>query len=182
MPPAPPLAPPSDDGGARHLAAGIVLPDVALASTQGDTVNLRTRGAGTCVVYVYPWTGRPGLADPPGWDDIAGAHGSTPETAGFRDLHGEFVALDVAVFGLSTQSTEHQYELVKRLGVPFALLSDAAFDFQRALQLPTFAAGGERYLTRLTLVVQDGQIGRVFYPVHPPETHAREVLGWLTAR
>lgn len=171
----------ADDGAARHLAAGVVLPDVALASTQGGTVNLRTR-AGTCVVYVYPWTGRPGLADPPGWDDIAGAHGSTPETAGFRDLHGEFVALDVAVFGLSTQTTEHQCELVKRLGVPFALLSDAAFEVQRVLRLPTFAAGGERYLTRLTLVVRDGRIASVFYPVHPPETHAREVLDWLRAR
>jgi peroxiredoxin len=158
--------------------AGVVLPDVALASTQGDTVNLRIRG-GASVVYVYPWTGRPGFADPPGWDDIPGAHGSTPETAGFRDLYADFAALDVAVFGLSTQSTEHQRELVERLGVPFALLSDAALAVQRDLQLPTFAAGSDRYLTRLTLVVQDGCIVRVFYPVHQPETHAREVLDWL---
>jgi peroxiredoxin len=179
MSPAAPLPP--DDGAACHLVAGVVLPDVALASTQGSAVNLRTRG-GTSIVYVYPWTGRPGLADPPGWDDIAGAHGSTPETAGFRDLHDEFAALDAAVFGLSTQSTEHQRELVARLGVPFALLSDAAFAVQRGLRLPTFAAGGERYLTRLTLVVQDGRIARVFYPVHSSETHAREVLDWLKAQ
>jgi peroxiredoxin len=177
----PSAALPPDDGAARHLVAGVVLPDVGLASTQGGAVNLRTRG-GRCVVYVYPWTGRPGLADPPGWDDIVGAHGSTPETAGFRDLHGEFAALDVSVFGISTQSTEHQRELATRLGVPFALLSDAAFEFQRALGLPTFAAGRDRYLTRLTLVVQDGCIVRVFYPVHPPETHAREVLDWLKAQ
>ena len=181
MPPAPPLTSPSDDGATRHLAPGVELPDVALIATVGDAVNLRRRG-GRSVVYIYPWTGRPGLADPPGWDDIAGAHGSTPETAGFRDLHGEFAALDVAVFGFSTQSTEHQRELATRLGVPFALLSDAAFAVQRGLRLPTFAAGGVRYLTRLTLVVQDGCIARVFYPVHPPETHAREVLDWLKAQ
>jgi peroxiredoxin len=71
---------------------------------------------------------------------------------------------------------------VTRLGVPFALISDAAFELQRALRLPTFAAGGERYLTRLTLIVQDGRIGRAFYPVHPPDRHAREVLDWLAAR
>jgi peroxiredoxin len=181
MPLAAPLPTPSDDGAARHLAAGVVLPDVTLASTQGGSVNLRTRG-GKSVVYIYPWTGRPGLADPPGWDDIPGAHGSTPETAGFRDLHGEFAALHVAVFGLSTQTTEHQRELAVRLGVPFALVSDAAFEVQRGLRLPTFAAGGERYLTRLTLVVQDGRIARAFYPVRAPETHAREVLDWLKAR
>jgi peroxiredoxin len=168
-----------EDGAARHLVAGLPLPDLGLASTQGGAVNLRA-WPGRAVVYVYPWTGRPGLADPPGWDDIPGAHGSTPETAGFRDRHAEFQALGVAVFGLSTQSSEHQRELAARLGVPFALLSDAQFAFQAALALPTFKAGGTRYLKRLTLLVRDGCVDHVFYPVHPPEAHALEVLGWLS--
>jgi peroxiredoxin len=144
----------------------------------GGTVDLGAR-AGAAVVYVYPWTGRPGLADPPGWDDIAGAHGSTPETAGFRDHYQEFRALGVEVFGLSTQSGAHQRELAQRLGVPFAILSDESFAFQRALRLPTFAAGGVPYLKRLTFFVRDGRLKHVFYPVHPPESHAREVLAWL---
>ena len=38
------------------------------------------------------------------------------------------------------------------------------------------------YLKRLTLFVRDGcDREHVFYPVHPPETHAGEVLGWLQA-
>jgi peroxiredoxin len=163
---------PSDDGAARHLTPGGRLPDLALASTQGGTVNLCDR-AGAALVYVYPWTGRSGLADPPGWDEIVGAHGSTPETAGFRDHYRAFAALKIEVFGLSTQSTEHQRELSLRLNVPFALLSDAGFGLQRALRLPTFETGGVPYLKRLTLFVRDGRIGHVFYPVHPPETHAR---------
>jgi len=173
-----PTSPPTDDGAAHHLVAGLALPDMALAASIGGAVNLLTR-QGAAIVYVYPWTGRPGVADPPGWDDIPGAHGSTPETEGFRDHYAGFGALGVEVLGVSTQDTAHQRELSDRLGIPFALLSDEEFRLQKALRLPTFDAGGRPYLKRLTLIVRDGRIGHVFYPVHPPETHAAEVLDWL---
>ena len=56
-------------------------------STQrrGEPVNLARR-PGRAIVFVYPWTGRAGVANPPDWDDIPGAHGSTPETEGFPAL------------------------------------------------------------------------------------------------
>jgi peroxiredoxin len=174
---APTLAP-ADDGQARHLVPGTRLPDLALASSLGGDVNLGARD-GAAIVYVYPWTGRPGVADPPGWDGIAGAHGSTPETEGFRDHYRQFQALGIEVFGLSGQASAHHRELCARLGVPFAILSDAALRFQAALGLPIFEAGGVRFLKRLTLCVRDGSIRHVFYPVHPPATHAGEVLTWL---
>jgi len=167
-----------DDGAARHLVPGLVLPDVALASSRGGTVNLGTRKGG-CVVYIYPWTGRPGFADPPGWDEIPGAHGSTPETEGFRDHYLKFRAQRIEVFGISGQSSEHHQELASRLAVPFALLSDERFALKEALNLPTFEAGGAPYLKRLTLLVRDGRITHTFYPVERPATHAREVLDWL---
>ena len=167
-----------DDGAARHLVNGLELPDIALPSSRGETVNLSTR-RGAAVVYVYPWTGRPGVADPPGWDDIPGAHGSTPETEGFRDHYLKFRAQRIEVFGLSSQSGEHHGELIARLAVPFPLLSDASFAFKQALNLPTFDAGGTPYLKRLTLFVRDGRIAHAFYPVERPAAHAREVLDWL---
>jgi peroxiredoxin len=169
---------PQDDGEAAHLKPGMLLPDLALPATVGGYVNLRTRG-GASIVYVYPWTGRPGLADPPGWDGIPGAHGSTPETEGFRDRYPRFHAVGFEVFGLSTQSVEHQRELSTRLGVPFPILSDADFAIQTALSLPTFEAGGVPYLRRLTLVVEDGRLRHAFHPVSAPEMHAEEVLAWL---
>jgi peroxiredoxin len=64
-------------------------------------------------------------------------------------------------------------------GVPFKILSDVDGAFQRALHLPTFAAGPETYLNRLTLIVADGAVRHAFYPVHSPETHAEEILVWL---
>jgi len=83
------------------------------------------------------------------------------------------------VLGLSTQSSAHQRELCDRLGVPFAILSDADFAFQTAFKLPTFNAGAAPYLKRLTLVVEDGRLRHVFYPVPAPATHAEAVLAWL---
>lgn len=171
-------APPVDDGATRHLKRGRLMPNLHLPATIGDPVNFATR-QGRSILYCYPWTGRPGLPNPPGWDAIPGAHGSTPETEGFRDLYPGFRQVGAEVFGLSSQSSPYQLELAERLRVPFALLSDEAFALQRALSLPTFKAGGVTYLRRLTLAINSGVIERVYYPVPPPAAHAREVCAWL---
>jgi peroxiredoxin len=167
-----------DDGGARHLKRGLRMPDLELPTTAGRGVNL-ARLAGLAIVYCYPWTGRPGLPNPPHWDDIPGAHGSTPQAEGFRDLHAGFLQVGAEVLGLSTQPTEYQQELAQRLGLPFELVSDAQFALQRALRLPTFSTGDVTYLKRLTLALRDGRIERVYYPVALPAAHAREVCAWL---
>ncbi|HEY6670161.1 MAG TPA: peroxiredoxin [Methyloceanibacter sp.] len=168
-----------DDGGVDHLKPGVALPPVVLPATNGSDVCLATL-PGRSVVAVYPWTGRPGHPNPPDWDNIPSAHGSTPELVGFRDLFGDFTKCGVAIFGLSRQTTDYQSEMAARLGLPFPILSDAKGRFTAALALPTFATGGENYLKRLTLVVAKGRIERVFYPVPEPELHARAVIAWLT--
>lgn len=168
----------ADDGGARHLQRGRHMPDIELPTTAGGSVNF-ARLEGRVILYCYPWTGQPGEPNPPDWDHIPGAHGSTPEAEGFRNLYDGFRQLDAAVYGLSTQPTCYQQELVERLGLPFALVSDADFAFARALALPTFATGGVTYLERLTFGLKDGRIDRVYYPVTLPAAHAREVCAWL---
>lgn len=170
-----PYPEPLDDGGARHLLPGRKLPSIALPSTVGEAVDISRLRGGT-VLFIYPWTGRPDLPNPPGWDIIPGAHGSTPEVQGFCDLYPRLCARGYAVFGLSAQDTAHQQELAERLQLPFALLSDEALTFGSALRLPTFVTGGVTYLQRLTLVIGDGLIVRTFYPVHPPHTHAAVIL------
>ena len=163
---------------APGLASGMRLPAIALPATDGTEIDLAAV-PGRSLVIVYPWTGCPGLPDPPGWDDIPGAHGSTPELEGFRDRHAAFVRLSVKLFGLSRQTTEYHRELVARLALPFLIVSDAGGRFASALSLPSFTTGGEIYLARLTLAVNDGRIERVFYPVADPAGHAAEVLSWL---
>ena len=173
-----PYPAPVDDGGARHLVAGLALPDVALASTGGAIVKL-CDVPGLAIIFVYPWTGRPGLPNPPRWDDIPGAHGSTPEAEGFRDLFSKFLAQGARVFGISGQDSGHQREFALRMKLPFPLLSDANLSFADALMLPRFETGGETYLRRLTILARAGRIENVFNPVHPPDLHAAEVLGWI---
>jgi len=111
-------------------------------ATTGDDICLADV-PGTNALIVYPWTGRPGLPNPPNWDVIPGAHGSTPELEGFRDLVSAFAQLDVALFGLSRQTTDYQREKAARLRLPLPILSDAEGRMASALHLPSFASGGE---------------------------------------
>lgn len=83
------------------------------------------------------------------------------------------------MLALSTQSSGYQLELADRLQVPFPVLSDERLELTHALKLPTFETNGWTLLKRLTLVMHDGTIEHVFYPVFPPDTHAAEVLRWL---
>jgi peroxiredoxin len=169
---------PIDDGAADHLRRGVVLPHVSLVATDLTEIDLATL-PGRSLVIVYPWTGRPGLSNPPGWDDIPGAHGSTPELEGSRDRAEDFARAGIRLWGLSRQASGYQRELAVRLRLPFPLLSDAGGGFAGALGLPTFATGGEIYLKRLTLVVDRGCIAACFYPVPDPAGHAGLVLRWL---
>ncbi len=173
------LPEPEDDGAAAHLP-GAALPAVALPATSGETVNLAGLGQPRAVVYVYPMTGTPGVPLVEGWDQIPGARGCTPETIGFRDHYTELTELGVEVFGLSSQGTAEQAEAAARLSLPYPLLSDSGLVLAEQLRLPTFTAsdGVVRY-KRLTLVVSNGQIEQVFYPVFPPDQHAGEVVAWL---
>jgi peroxiredoxin len=170
---------PKDDGAAKHLA-GMPVPPVALVSTANRRVNLAEQAQKRTVIYCYPRTGAPGQPVPKGWDEIAGARGCTPESCGFRDHYQRLRALHTQVFGLSTQTTTYQQEMVQRLQLPFEVLSDADFAFTKALRLPTFDFEGVTLLKRLTLILSDGKIEKVFYPVFPPDKHAEEVIAWLT--
>jgi peroxiredoxin len=173
---------PEDDRAADHLP-GASLPEIGLPTTDGETVVLSCLPGPRTVVYAYPRTGVPGepsLVDH--WDLIPGARGCTPETCGFRDHHAELAELGTTVFGLSTQTTAYQRELVERLGLPFPLLSDSELTLTTALRLPTFEVASQTLLKRHTLVIRNGRIEHVFYPVFPPDRHAQEVLAWLGTR
>jgi peroxiredoxin len=169
---------PVNDGAARHLV-GMPVARIALPATDGATVDL-SRLPGRTVVYAYPRTGQPGVANPDGWDLIPGARGCTPQACSFRDHFAELSDLGVThLFGLSTQSTDYQREAGHRLLLPFPLLSDEQLKLAHAMHLPTFTAGGMTLLKRLTMLIDDGVVRHVFYPVFPPDRSADEVIAWL---
>jgi peroxiredoxin len=173
---------PDDDGAADHLP-GLPMPSVALGCSSGGEMDLAALGSRRTILYVYPMTGTPGVALPDGWDEIPGARGCTPESCAFRDHFTQLREAGAdAVYGLSTQDLATQRDVVARLALPYPLLADPDVALGRALDLPTFGAGGLVRYRRLTLVVVDGCIEHVFYPIFPPDGHAGEVLAWLSAQ
>ena len=125
-----------------------------------------------------------------------------PNHAAFATTPRDLENLGARIFGVSVQATEDQQEAAERLQLPFELLSDRRLELASALRLPTFQVpadlalllglhmkpapcdeiqeeGAVTLLKRLTMVVRDGVIERVFYPVFPPDRHAEEVLRWL---
>jgi peroxiredoxin len=170
---------PVDDGAARHLT-GARMASVPLKATNGATVDLSAL-PGRVVVYAYPRTGRPGVENPDGWDMIPGARGCTPQTCSFRDHFAELKALGVErLFGLSTQDPDYQREAAERLHLPFAILSDERLELTAAMGLPAFETSGMTLLKRFTLVIEDGTVEHVFYPVFPPDRSASDVIDWLS--
>ena len=171
------LPAPIDDGAARHLL-GMQVPSLLLPATNGEVVDLAAL-PGRTIVYAYPLTGVPGSSLPEGWDAIPGARGCTVEALSFKDHRTELVELGAEVFGLSTQTSDYQQEMADRLHLPFAVLSDAALALTQAMRLPVMTVEGKVLLKRLTMVLRDGQVEHVFYPVFPPNEAASMVLDWL---
>jgi peroxiredoxin len=171
---------PQDDGATRHLK-GLRVASIPLRSTDGTLVDLSAL-RGRTVVYAYPRTGKPGVENPPGWDMIPGARGCSPQSCSFRDHFAELKGLGVQhLFGLSTQDPEYQREAADRLHLPFGILSDENLALGRAMNLPTFETSGMTLLKRFTMVIDDGVVTHVFYPVFPPDRSAADVIEWLKA-
>ena len=169
---------PVGDGAADHLP-GLRIPDVVLPSSRGD-VALAEIAAERLVLYVYPQTGPPEKPIPPGWDEVPGARGCTPQSCGFRDHAADLAAFGARVAGVSSQTLAEQQEFAARARMPFPIISDEHFALARELSLTTFEFDGARFYKRLALIAQNGVVVKAFYPVFPPDRNAVEVLEWLS--
>lgn len=167
---------PKDDDACDHLT-GLEIPKIILPATNKKEINIGTLNDYT-VIYIYPMTGQPNVALPGGWNNIPGARGCTPQSCSFRDLHDD-LKKHAQIFGLSSQETDYQLEAKERLHLPFELLSDTNFQLKQKLSLPTFTLNKIERYKRLTLIIKDAVIKKVFYPVFPPDTNAEEVLDWF---
>lgn len=168
---------PQDDGAAKHLV-GMTLPKLSLVATNGKYIDVSVY-KNYLVIYCYPMTGRPDVPLPDGWDQIPGARGCTPQSCSFRDHYKELQQLKAEVLGLSVQTSDYQKEMAERLHLPFLVVSDAEYKFQKALNLPTFVAAGMTLLKRLTIIANDGKIVAVHYPIFPSDSDPAWVIDYL---
>jgi peroxiredoxin len=174
------LPTPRDDGGASHLV-GMSLPNLSLMATSGKKFDFKAI-QGWLVIYCYPMTGRPNVALPEGWDQIPGARGCTPQSCSFRDHYKDLQVLGAKVIGLSVQTTEYQKEMADRLHLPFPVVSDVDYQFQKALNMPTFVAAGMTLLKRVTLIANNGVIEAVHYPIFPSDSDPAWVIDYLRSQ
>ena len=169
-----------DDGSCEHLV-GSPLTDIALPTTDGMSVTL-SRLTGTTVVYCYPMTSQPGVTPPDGWDEIPGARGCTQQSCSFRDNFSVLSKLNAVVFGMSTQGIDYQKEMAERLQLPFSVISDSKFAFCDTLNIPTFIADGKRVMKRITIIIEDGIIEVVHYPIFQSSSDPGWVIAYLSSK
>jgi peroxiredoxin len=175
----PDLPVPADDGAADHLP-GARIPPLVLESSQGP-VDLAELCAERAALYVYPRTGKPGVPSLPGWDDVPGARGCTPQSCAFRDHAAELAELGARLAGLSAQPLADQVEFAERNHISYPVLSDLDLRLRDELGLPTFEIAGHTLYKRLALIAERGVVVRVFYPVFPPDRNASDVVAALRA-
>jgi peroxiredoxin len=172
---------PNGDEDLSHLLE-YKIKQIVLKSTNNQLVNL-SEIKGLSVIYIYPMTGQPNKPLPNDWDNIPGARGCTPQSCSFRDNFSNLKKLNIDnFFGLSTQTTEYQKEMVERLHLPFSVLSDEKLEFAKQLNLPVFEVENMKLIKRITLILNDNMIIKYFYPIFPPDKNVEEVIKFLTNR
>lgn len=85
------------------------LPDISLAATGEQTINLAALTGKTVVLYFYPRDNTPGC---------------TQEGEEFRDQFAEFEAENVLILGVSRDTVRKHENFKKKYAFPFDLLAD----------------------------------------------------------
>ncbi len=148
---------------------GQLAPDFALPDEAGHTVRLSDFRGKTVVLYFYPKDNTPGC---------------TTEACEFRDDYALFGKRDVAILGVSPDSTASHARFATKYGLPFPLLADPDRAVAKAYGVwKERSAYGKLFwgIERTTVVIDpSGRIRRIFRRVRP-RGHSAEVLEALSA-
>lgn len=147
-------------------ALGLEVPDFTLPATGGEFRLSALRGK-ALVIYFYPKDSTPGC---------------TTEAGQFRDLHGEFVKRNCAVFGVSRDSLKSHENFKAKLGLPFELITDADETACRLFDvIKTKNMYGKQVLgiERSTFLIDAAGVLRREWRKVKADGHAAEVLAAL---
>ena len=121
----------------------------------------------------------PEKALPSEWNDIPGARGCTPQNITINEHIEDLQEYDVRICGISTQSINELIKLSLLRKLSQLLISDSSLKLQEKLQIPIFHVENKTMYKRLTLIVKNFKIVKVFYPIFPPDKHIFEILEWF---
>lgn len=179
--PAPEISAPEVDARREHAVVdgllGMPLPPLELEWMPGQRLELGRLGRMPLVIYCHPG------AEPGALRSVL-EEGEAPaadvaECRSFAERCLEFDSMRHRVVGVSSQSVRSMLSLASQEALPHVLLSDDRLELADEMGLPTFEVGGVCHYERLTMIVRDGRVEKVFYPVPDPATHAADVVRWL---
>lgn len=158
-------------GGSCGLAerlVGVEAPALELPWTAEAKTSLAELGRRrSLVVFFYP-----GVQTRTSGDEEADV--DTIRAWAWRDHESELRLLDHIVVGVSTQSVEAQMQWASLELLDYMLLSDSELKLAHVLGLPTTRITNQRAFDALTLIVRNGRIVHVFYPIDP--VHDAEIV------
>jgi len=172
------LPQPKDDGTTNHLL-GRNIPDIILPSTKDSFLDLSNINRKYGILYFFPMMAMPEKDLPSGWNEIPGARGCTPQNISFSKHNVELEKFDAISIGISSQPIYELEQLYSLRKLSQILVSDNKLEFQKRLNVPTFDVDDKTMYKRLTLIVKEYKIIKVFYPVFPPDRHIFKILEWL---
>jgi thioredoxin-dependent peroxiredoxin len=146
---------------------GLKVPDFEIASTGNRTFKLSAELGSPLVLYFYPKDNTPGC---------------TTEGQEFRDLHGEFVRRNCAVYGVSRDSIKSHEGFKSRMNFPFELLSDPdekICNLFGVMKMKNMYGKKVWGVVRSTFVIGPGGIVRREWRGLRVPGHAREVLEFV---
>ena len=155
------------------------LPPISLKNQWGNKLQLNRSDTFRLVIYFYSMTGHPDKKLPENWNKIPGAEGCTLENCNFRDSYDNFIELNALPIGISTQTVDDVREMTQRMNIKYDVLSDCDLVCVNTLSLPTFSINKKTFIKRLTIIVENNIIKKVFYPVVCINKHVDNVLKWL---
>jgi peroxiredoxin len=173
------LPQPIDDGTSDHLL-GMTIPNITLPCTKDPVLDISKICSHYKILYFFSMIAIPSENVPSSkWNDIPGARGCTPQNISMSKHSNDLQKYDAVSIGISTQPINELAKVSTLRKFLQPLVSDSGLEFQEKLNIPTFKFESKTMYKRLTLIVRESRIVKVFYPIFPPDKHIFEILEWL---
>lgn len=149
------------------LEAGTKAPDFTLPDKDGNMVSLSDFHGQKVVLYFYPKDNTPGC---------------TRQACAFAAKYDAFKEKNIAVIGISKDSTASHQKFAEKHDLPFILLSDTgleaiqAYDVWKEKKLYGKVSMG---VIRSTYIISENGVIEKAMPKVKPDTNAEEILAYL---
>lgn len=149
------------------LKIGDPAPEFTLPDQDGNPVSLKDFAGKKVILYFYPRDNTPGC---------------TRQAQAFAAAYAQFQAMDVAVIGISKDSTPSHQRFAQKYELPFLLLSDpqlSAIQAYGVWQEKKMYGKVSMGVVRTTFLIdQSGCIEKIM-PKVKPDTNAQQLLDLL---